>query len=269
MRSRTIRLLVFAVGTFAVLGTAIAQESPMRPDDWEAKATAELWGTPDPATFVRALRKALARHDATAMALLVEFPLHLNREDGIVIGIENARALEALFDEAFPPELRADVAQLGDDDWWINGSDELGLGKGVLWAKLIGRNKTKHFRLTTVNLPEPIPKPGALRRYLKGLQYTCETEKHYIAIDSAGTDKVRYRAWNKPHFPPVAPDMEVVGAWDYVGQNVCTHRAWTFTKDETTYSLEEELCGASPPEGVKAELSVSVGGKFKRAWWCY
>jgi hypothetical protein len=269
---RSSEKLVLAVVAFVALAAPGLAADPPAPSASEedaifAAAQAETWREPDAAGFVRALRKAIARRDATATALLVQFPLHLNHEDGIVTALENARALEARFDEAFPPELRATLAKTDDADWWLKaGPDDLGIANGLLWAKLVGHEKTEHYLLATVNLPDP---KGASARRLKGLQFTCQTEKHHIAIDAAAGDKVRYRAWNKPHFPPDAPDMEVVGTWDYAGTGVCAHRVWTFTSGDAAYSLEEEQCGESPPEGATASLEVHVGGKLKRVWWCY
>jgi len=269
---------VLVLGAFAALAggaPSLAAAPPAKaavPDDSREEdavreaANVESWREPDPAAFVRALRGALARHDATAMALLVQFPLHLNQDDGIVTSLDNARALEEHFDQAFPPELRAALAKAKGDDWWLkSGPEDLGIANGTLWAKLVGHEKTEHYLLTTVNLQRD-PASGS---HPKGLQFACQTEKHHIVIDTVAKDKVHYRAWNKPRFPPDAPDMEVVGTVDFAGTGVCAHRIWTFTKDAATYSLEEEMCGESPPEGATASLEVRVGGKLKRVWWCY
>jgi hypothetical protein len=221
------------------------------------------------AAFYRALRQAVARHDAAATARLIEFPLHLNGKKGVVTSLENSRALEEHFDEAFPPDFRADLASLAGDDWWtIRGPSELAIGKGLLWAKLFGEGKEERYRLTTVNLLSN----DKTDWHSKGLQYTCQTEKHYIAIDGPGKadQRVRYRAWNKPHFPPDPPDMEAAGSWDIGGTGPCAAFGWTFVKGKTTYLLEENICTeGDEPEDAKAELNVSTGGKLERIWWCY
>lgn len=221
------------------------------------------------AVFYRALRQAVARHDAAATAGLIEFPLHLNGKKGVVTSLENARALEEHFDEAFPPDLRTDLASLAVDDWWtIRGPTELAIGHGLLWAKLVGDGKEERYLLTTVNLPSS----DKTDWHSKGLQYTCQTEKHYIAIDGPGKadQRVRYRAWNKPHFPPDPPDMEATGSWNTGGMGPCEAFVWTFVKGKTTYLLEENICTeGDEPEDAKAELSVSTRGKPERIWWCY
>jgi len=183
--------------------------------------------------------------------------------------LPTATAGSGRFDEAFPPNLRADLARLAGDDWWtIRGPSDLAIGKGLLWAKLLGAGKEGRYLLTTVNLPSN----DTADRFSKGLQYTCQTEKHYIAIDGAGKADhgVRYRASNKTHFPPDPPDMEAVGSWDIGGTGPCESFSWTFVKGKTTYLLEEMECTqGDEPDDAKAELDVSIGGKLERIWWCY
>jgi len=249
-------------------GGAPAASAPPRHEE-DPEFNEVVFADKQGAAFYRALRQAVARHDAAATARLIEFPLHLNGEKGVVTSLENARALEEHFDEAFPPGLRADLASFAGDDWWtIRGPSELAIGKGLLWAKLIGDGKEEHYLLATVNLSSN----HTIDWHSKGLQYTCQTEKHYIAIDGPGKadQRVRYRAWNKPHFPPDPPDMEAAGSWDTRGMGPCEVFSWTFVKGKTTYLLEEMECTqGDEPADAKAELEVSIGGKLERVWWCY
>jgi hypothetical protein len=239
------------------------------PAGTRAAAKGEAWSKPDFEGFYREVRGALARHDATAMALLVDYPLHLHFPDGSSLSIDNARGLEQHFDEAFPAEVRRAVARATAADTVRNGTDA-GIANGTVWAGVVGSDQAARYRITEVNLgSEQAAAPAA------GLLAVCETSVHRVVVDSAAGSggKMRYRVWNKPHFPPDEPDMTVSpGVATSEGTGPCEHDIWTFTQGDTTYTLTELRCGFGsdgPPDDAKAQLEVAVKGQGKKSWWCF
>jgi hypothetical protein len=227
----------------------------------------EEWGEPDFASFYRDLKSALARHDAAAMALLVDFPLHLNHTDGSETALANARALEVHFDDAFPPDLRRLIAREPEANLIRVGTD-LGLVNGTVWATIVGSTGARRYRVTQVN-----PEAGQNAAPAAGLQAVCETAKHRVVIDAApdGGGGLRNRVWNKPHFPPGAPDLEVTGGRvTSAGSDNCVHDIWTFGSGDTEYTLTEMRCDSgSMPEDARATLEVATKAQVKQSWWCF
>lgn len=229
----------------------------------------EAWSKPEFAAFYRQVRGALARHDVTAMAWLVDYPLHVHHPDGSSISIDNARGLEQHFEEVFSADVRAAVARATDADTVRAGTDA-GIANGTIWAGVVGNDKAARYRITEVNLgaDRPATPPS-------GLIAVCETSIHRVVIDSAAGSggKLRYRVWNKPHFPPDSPDLVLTsGAATVEGSGPCEHDIWTFTQGDTTYSLAELRCGFGtdgPPDDARAGLEVAVKGQVKASWWCY
>jgi hypothetical protein len=232
-------------------------------------AKGDAWSKPVFAEFYRLVKGALARHDATAMAWLVDYPLHVHHPDGSSISIDNARGLEQHFEEVFPADVRQAVARATDADTVRAGTDA-GIANGMIWAGVVGNDKAARYRITEVNLgfDQPVTPPS-------GLIAVCETSIHRVVVDSAVASggKLRYRVWNKPHFPPDAPDLILTsGAASSEGTGPCEHDIWTFTQGDTTYTLTELRCGFGtdgPPDDARAQLEVAVKGQVKKSWWCY
>jgi hypothetical protein len=215
---------------------------------------------PDLSAFFRSLKRAVARPDVAAMALLVEYPLRLNYADGGTTLLDNPRALETRFDETFPPDLRNALAHATEADVGSWVEDRVGFLHNALVAELTGNGNTRRYRVTDVYLPFTPFKPW--QRTEHGLQFACETQKHWIIIDTVA-GRPRYRAWNKPHFPPDEADMEISS-----GMSEGTSERWTFTQGDTTYTLGA-LSTCKGPADVQAKVTVAILGKTKRSWWCY
>jgi hypothetical protein len=75
--------------------------------------------------FDKELRSALTRKDATAMALLVRFPLRVNDAGG-AISIDDATALQSHFNEVFTPAVRKEILNSPTD----GGCNVEGIGYG-------------------------------------------------------------------------------------------------------------------------------------------
>lgn len=223
---------------------------------------------PDLSAFFGALNRALARRDVAAMALLVEYPLRLNYADGGITSLNNPGALETRFDEAFPPDFRNAMAHATEADVgsWVD--DRVGILHNALVAELTGDGNTRRYRVTDVYLPFTPFKPW--QRTEHGLQFACETQKHWIIIDTVA-GRPRYRAWNKPHFPPDEADMEISsGLSSFEGTPNCAAWTYTFTRGDTTYTLGAlSTCKGDEPHDARAKVTVAVLGKTKRSWWCY
>jgi hypothetical protein len=260
--------LLVAGGVSAVraadLGDGAPSAARAAPAGDAAAAKEESWSEPKFDPFWLELRSALAQHDAAAMALLVEFPLQLRYPDGSSISLDNARALERHFDDAFPPDVRQAVGRDAGAGIVRLGTDA-GIANGTVWASVVGSDKARRYRVTEVNLGpgQPAPPRG-------GLQAVCETSRHRVVIDAVAGGKMRYRVWNKPHFPPAAPDLEVAaGTVTSEGTGACAHDIWTFVSGDATYTLTELRCGGEMPEDAKAELEVALHGQAARSWWCF
>jgi hypothetical protein len=263
----SLTILALSGAAFPVSAASAFQTKAAEPDANRVSPRPESWGKPDFGAFCRALKRALVRRDVAAMALLIEYPLRFNQDGGGTITLENARALETHFDEIFPPGLRAAMANHTEDDTFLVG-DDIGFLNGDLWVELTGPENAARYRVKVVNAPYPQQvKPGPVR----GLRYACETEKHLIVIDDAGSEKVRYRSWNKPHFPPHRPDLELTSDnFGVEGMHECSAWTWSFVRGDTTYKLDERgACRSEEIPDARATLSVAVKGKVKQSWWCY
>lgn len=216
--------------------------------------------------FDGALRSALAKQDAAALALLVEFPLTLNYGDGAHVSLNDAATLQIRFAEAFPPALRSAVLAQKSEALFCK-YDGLMYGNGELWANLVGEGKAPQFRITAVNLPDVTarsPKPAETK-----VQLACSTDKFHIVIDGKD-DAPRYRSWNTPHAPPDAPALELVGQGDGEGSGVCFHRIWRFRNSNVGYVLSQPGCSeGSVPDKAKAQLEVRIGNRPPLTSWCY
>jgi len=227
---------------------------------------ADNW-QPDIERFQREVVDTLERADAVTMSLLVNFPLRVNLPDGTAILIANETTLQARFDQVFPKAFRAYVvatskAGTGEDGWAGNGYM---IAHGALWAQRFGGDIGARFRIETVNAQMP----GNTKRGQTLL--TCETARHRIVVDSV-QGATRYRAWNKPHFPPDAPDMTMLdGTAGSGGTGPCFARSWSFKKGDAAITVSESRCTAgtdSPPEDTRATIDLSSGDK-RQLLYCF
>lgn len=221
---------------------------------------------PDLAGFEAELRSALAASDAGRMALLVRFPLRVNGGGGVVTSLDNPRALQARFEDAFPPELRAKVLGASAADVVYRGGT-FGFARGTLWVERLGEDRGARYRLVVVNLPEAASDcrwrcPGALA-------FVCDAAEHRAIIDYDKTGAPRLRAWTKPRALGEAPDLELApGSESWEGTSPCGHTIWTFRNGEVVHTISERGCGGDDDADVVGYLSVERPETEPREWEC-
>lgn len=221
----------------------------------------------DPQNFLvfdRELKSALEKQDPTATAVLTRFPLRINYGDGSSISLNNHQSLKARFTEIFSPRIRSVVINQNPP-----GSDfcrGLGFayGRGDVWVSNVG-----NYRIEAINIDTG--KANFMRKSM--LEYTCDTEKHRIVIDSDQFGNLHYRSWNKPKFVTEKEDMMVKkGVYNPAGTGVCMDSNWTFRNGDAEYAVTK-LGGCAEEGAIPAEatgiLHVSVAGKLKTEQWCY
>lgn len=227
-------------------------------------------GVKDKAEFMRfdaALRTALEQKDATALALLVRFPLRVNYADGRRGSLANAAALQSRFEQVFGPAVREAIARQKPEALFCR-ADGVMYGNGEVWASEVDVGKTQQFRVTAVNVPEGGAAASAPAADVQPL-LACSTSKFRIVIDGREGAAPRYRSWNKPHAPPDAPALELVGTADGEGTGACFHRIWRFRNGNVDYVVSEPGCGPDTPNGARAELEVLIGGQSRLRAWCF
>lgn len=112
-------------------------------------------GASDTAAFLHfdiALRAAVTRHDAAALARLVDFPVRVNYPGGRHVTANDAAALQQRLDG---PALQAlDTAVMARPAGGLFCNDNgVMYGDGALWVNLAGHGKPQAFRITAINLP--------------------------------------------------------------------------------------------------------------------
>ncbi|QXW31446.1 hypothetical protein KXJ75_11025 [Aeromonas sanarellii] len=83
-------------------------------------------------------------------------------------------------------------------------------------------------------------------------EFSCETAKHRILIDSTDNKSYRYRSWNKPKAISEKPDVELTDqrAWRPQGSGACSYTAWDFSRGNVNYLVfEPGGCGEAPASG--------------------
>lgn len=243
------------------------------PAAYGAGAGAPPTGSTDPepadlATFAAEVRAAVAKCDPVALAPLVQFPLRVNRPDGAVMSLVNARALQVEFDAVFPPAVRRAIVE-PEPDGFIHRSSGIGIAGGTLWADRFGTGEGTRYRLFAVNLPPPGAGAGNAGNSPR-LLFVCDARRHRVVIDAAG-ERLRYRAWNRPRPLTEVPDLELVdGVASSAGTTPCTATDWTFRNGETTYRVAELACtDAGDGDAATGELMVETDGQPPVRWWCY
>ena len=238
----------------------------------QAKPGAPAWMMSSQDEFNLRLKDALKRHDATAMALLVKFPLRVNFSDFSTILVDNPAALTVRFDEIFPKWWLDRVLKSGTSDDWLFSRGKLGIEHGLAWASFGGGEEHQRLRIDVVNvLPE-----GS--ETLTKLHFVCETATRNIVIEYwRGQDHftANFSAWNKPKFPPAAPDAFAKGGWDFweEGTMGCGGYKWHFESDgvkidakegNCTYAVEKEM-----PNDALAEIITTRTDKEPEREFCF
>jgi hypothetical protein len=231
-----------------------------------------ILGARDRAEFLRfdsALNAALEKQDAAALALLVRFPLRVNQADGSRVSLDNAAALQSHFAQAFGPAVRAAVARQKPESLFCKADGGVMYGDGEVWADRVDVGRGQQFRVTTVNVPAGAAAAKAPAATEPKPLLACSTDKFHVVIDGREDTAPRYRSWNKPHAPPDAPALELVGKAGGEGTGSCFHRIWRFRSGNVDYVLSEPGCGPDTPKGARAELEVLIGGQSRLQSWCF
>lgn len=214
--------------------------------------------------FDRDLRTALAHGDATATALLTQFPLRVNFPDDSHITLIDPATLQKQFDRVFTPELRDAVRKQKIEDLFCKYTG-LDYADGGIWINLTGADD-KQLRIDAVNVPGARADEKA-----SDIDLACSTKQFRIVIDATGRpNALRYRVWNLPRGVTEKPDLELTGTRNYEGTSPCTHRIWHFKNGNAEYALSEPGCQQdAPPKNAAASLAVSINGELKLESWCF
>lgn len=222
--------------------------------------------------FDAAFHKALKAGDPTSISLLVKFPLHVTHGDDRGISMDDARTLEAAFDEAFPKVVRDAVLNEQPKDYFCTEDrfiyDD---GKGEVDVKQVDVGGAKEFRVTGVAVMQDDATTSS-----KGFKAAliCHTPKYRIIVDTDESDRSRYRAWIKPHEGFDKPDMEIVGGtYEGGGSGMCGYSAWAFKNGKTLYTVSELGCtDGSEPKGSIGSVRISATDNPDHpieTLWCY
>lgn len=217
--------------------------------------------------FDRDFRAALDRHDATAIALLAQFPLRVNFVDGSVIQLADAGTLQTQYDRVFTPALRDAVRNQAADDLVCKYSDGIGYANGTVWIHPAGADD-KQLRIVAVNVPGGVHPP----RKTGAIGIACSTPQFRVVVDATNKpDLWRYRVWNLPRALSEKPDLELTGTRDIQGTSPCTHASWQFKNANATYTINDPNgCGPdAPPKNATGSITVTVGDETKLEAWCF
>lgn len=250
-------LTCLAIAGGLLFPTAVARSSPAAEDD-AARFRSELTG-------------ALRRGDSVALALLVHFPLRVNLADGTSLLIDDELSLQRRFEELFPPAFRQRVLAIepGHGDGWSGPGYRI--AAGALWAQNYAPEQgPPGLRIEVVNLPAIT---ATDQRGSRPTLFACETATRRLVIDDATPPgRIRYRAWNRPRFPPDAPDAEWSGEAELVGSGGCARMQWRFRAGEDELMVEENRCSAgsdAAPDAARAIVSLRPSGGVQRAEPCF
>ena len=214
--------------------------------------------------FDHDLREAIKNQDAGKLALLIQLPLRIDDDQGAIF-IHDAKSLQGHFELAFPSAIRQAILFSTRDDISCNyvGID---YGDGSVWVNVTDRG----FFLMTVNLPSD---KSSRTQGVNTVSLACHTKQMRVLIDSTKGGSERYRSWSFAKPLSGAPEGEIEGGTESIeGKGPCAHRYWTFKDAKTQITLEEPGCygdNDGPPQGAKAELSISDGNGIAPApEWC-
>jgi hypothetical protein len=216
--------------------------------------------------FDREMRSALMRQDATAMALLVRFPLRVNDAGG-TISIDDATALQSHFNEVFTPAVRKEILNSPTDG--SCNAEGIGYGRGVIWVNASG----KRYAIESVNR-DAVPPYPATSKHAPKLEYVCQTQGHRIVIDTVEGGDLRYRAWKKPRSVTEAPDLSLwSGKQRFDGSDVCAVPIYSFKNGDITYEVGAGTgCyseASKPPDGATGDLTILRKDQTISHEWCF
>lgn len=216
--------------------------------------------------FDKELRTALARQDATAMALLVRFPLRVNDAGG-AISIDDATALQSHFNEVFTPAVRKEILNSPTDG--SCNAEGIGYGRGVIWVN----GSERGYAIWSVNR-DAVPPFSSKAKDVPKLEYVCQTHSHRIVIDTVEGGDLRYRAWRKPRSSTEVPDLSLSsGKERFEGSDVCAVPIYSFKSGDVTYDVATGLgCFSAtnkPPDEATGDLTILRKGQTVSHEWCF
>ncbi len=218
--------------------------------------------------FDQELRLALKQQDVAAIALLVRFPLRVNRSDGSTILLADVEALQRHFFDVFSSEVKSVILTQKAEEVFCKYTGIM-YGGGEVWIDAVERGSTQRYGIKSVNLPGGEPQASSGNKFK--LKFVCDAEQHRVVVDADMQGSLRYRAWNKPHRLADDPDVEVLSGTESVhGTGPCGHAMWTFSKDESEFAVLELGCteASSTPVDAIGSLIVSVDGEPEHRSWC-
>lgn len=212
------------------------------------------------------LRAALAKGDAGAVAMLIEYPLRVNEAPSSGYSINDPGALFRHFHEVFPPEVVRMVTGQHASELFCNDSGVM-YGNGEVHVNVIKSG----FGVGVIDLRWPFV---SARDTPLAPVFVCRTDRQSVLVEQRPNRSVRYRSWNAGHSILDKPDLEIAsGIGEVEGTGWCAHSEWTFKNANATYTVSELGCfpdSNEPPERARGQLSVAIEGQKEDTWWwCY
>jgi len=177
---------------------------------------------PEFLAFDHALKAALLRNDAKALAGLIHFPLRVGLRDAPIY-LTDEKAIVFGMADSFPSNVRQVVLKQNPVSCTL---ESIVYGSGEVWAN---RDLLGGYKIVSVNAGSG-DQIGASDRYR--LRFLCDASEYRIAIDAGAKNQNRYRAWKRTQFPSEKPtlelesrDVELVRMARGTG---CDHTDWTF-----------------------------------------
>lgn len=218
--------------------------------------------------FDHDLRDAIQRRDVSKLSVLVQFPLRVTDDRGMMF-IHDARSLQGYFDQIFTPAIRQSILSSTHDTVGCNYAG-IDYGDGRVWINVTD----KGYFLMTVNLPKAHPSKTATPRTVA---MACHTDELRIVIDVAQDGVARFRAWRFGRSLSEPPDREMdMGKESFEGTGPCAHRDWDFQTGKEETLLSELGCYGDddgPPPNANAQLVIAEPGdvshKKAKIAWCF
>ena len=220
--------------------------------------------------FDRDLRDTLGKRDFGRLAALVQFPLRVTDDRGMMF-IHDSRSLQLRFEEIFTPDIRKAILSSTPDTIWCNYTG-ISYGNGLVWVNVTD----KGYFVMTVNLPANHPSRTSTDY---AVEMACHTDQRRVVIDSLPDGKPRFRSWSYGSSVSKSPDMEISAGDDsFEGTGPCAHHVWTFHASKITVQVEEPGCygdSDAPPINAQAILSISNApdpsktSMKKDSAWCF
>jgi hypothetical protein len=219
--------------------------------------------------FDRDLRDAIAKRDIGRLAALVQFPLRVTDDRGMVF-VHDARSLQGRFEDIFTPAIRKAILSSTPDTIWCNYTG-ISYGEGQIWVNVTDNG----YFVMTINLPEKHHNhtPSAT-----AVEMACHTDQKRIVIDQQSDGSPRFRSWGYKQSVSQSPDLEIkAGQQEFEGTGPCAHRIWTFQTNKINVRVEEPGCYGddAPPANAQAQIFLSDAADASRtpgkeqSEWCF